>query len=53
MIAHRLSTIQNADQIAVVKAGKVEEVGTHSVLLQKKGIYYRLNRAQLFRKEAV
>ena len=44
MIAHRLSTIQNADQIAVIKAGKVAEVGE---LLQKKGIYYQLCRAQL------
>ena len=54
VIAHRLPTIQNADQIAVIKAGKVAEaVGTHGELLQKKGIYYLLNRAQLFRKEAV
>ena len=44
MIAHRLSTIQNADQIAVIKAGKVAEVGE---LLQRKGIYYQLYRAQL------
>ena len=53
VIAHRLSTIQNADQIAVIKGGKVAEVGTHGELLQSKGVYYRLNRAQLFRKEAV
>jgi len=53
VIAHRLSTIQNADQIAVIKAGKVAEVGTHGELLLQKGIYYRLNRAQLFRKQAV
>ena len=30
--------------IRLIKAGKVAEVGE---LLQKKGIYYRLNRAQL------
>ena len=47
MIAHRLSTIQNADQIAVIKGGKVAEVGTHGELLERGGLYYRLNRAQL------
>ena len=47
VIAHRLSTIRNADQIAVIKAGKVAEVGTHSELLEHRGLYYRLNKAQL------
>ena len=47
VIAHRLSTIYNADQIAVMRRGKVAEQGTHSGLLAKKGIYYNLNSLQL------
>ena len=47
VIAHRLSTIYNADQIAVIKRGKVAEQGTHLELLTKKGIYYKLNSLQL------
>ena len=47
VIAHRLSTIYNADCIAVLKGGKVAELGTHSELLAKRGIYYKLNRFQL------
>ena len=47
VIAHRLSTVYSADQIAVIKGGKVAEQGTHSELLAKKGIYYKLNRLQL------
>jgi len=38
-IAHRLSTIQNADEIMVLKEGKIVESGNHKVLLQKKGVY--------------
>ena len=47
VIAHRLSTIYNADCIAVIKGGKVVEQGKHSELLEKKGMYYKLNRYQL------
>ena len=47
VIAHRLSTIYNSDAIAVLKRGKVAELGTHSELLAKKGLYYKLNRLQL------
>ena len=39
MIAHRLSTIIKADQILVVKEGKLVESGKHEQLLQKKGQY--------------
>lgn len=45
-IAHRLSTLRNADRLVVLKEGNVAEVGTHSELLRKKGIYYDLVMAQ-------
>ena len=42
-IAHRLSTIQGADRILVLSGNRIVEEGTHSQLLEKKGIYYRLH----------
>ena len=46
-IAHRLSTIMNADLILVIKDGEIAESGTHTELMEKKGIYYEMQRAQL------
>ena len=46
VIAHRLSTIRNADLILVIDQGDVVEQGTHEQLMQAKGFYYRLYRAQ-------
>ena len=41
-IAHRLTTIQNADRILVLGSDGIEESGTHTELLAKKGVYYHL-----------
>nr|CAD1918044.1 ABCB transporter [Chrysochus auratus] len=41
-IAHRLTTIQDADLICVIDRGVVAESGTHKELLEKNGLYYRL-----------
>lgn len=45
-IAHRLSTIQSADKIIVIHKGEVREMGTHSQLLENKGLYYNLHMLQ-------
>ncbi|KAJ3148525.1 hypothetical protein HDU89_004622 [Geranomyces variabilis] len=46
IIAHRLSSIQDCEQIAVVSAGSVAELGTHSELMALNGIYAELVRQQ-------
>jgi len=50
VIAHRLSTIKRADKILVIEDGQVEEMGTHSELIRKRGKYYNLYTQQ-FRQE--
>ncbi|MDL2211801.1 ABC transporter ATP-binding protein/permease [Erysipelotrichaceae bacterium OttesenSCG-928-M19] len=47
VVAHRLSTIENADKIVVVSKDGIEEVGTHTELMDKKGHYYKLHSASL------
>ena len=47
LIAHRLSTVRNADQIVMLNAGTIAEIGTHEILLQKRGMYYQLVQDQL------
>ena len=39
VIAHRLSTISIADQIVVLRSGRVEQAGAHAALLRKGGWY--------------
>lgn len=46
IIAHRLSTIINADQIVVLKDGKIIEKGKHFELLEKGGYYKELYTSQ-------
>jgi ABC-type multidrug transport system fused ATPase/permease subunit len=51
IIAHRLSTIRNADRIIVLHHGEVREMGSHSELMAREGIYHRLYQLQYEREE--
>ena len=46
VIAHRLSTIMHADQILVLDAGQIVQVGTHTELLDRPGLYQQMVRLQ-------
>ncbi|MCF8248060.1 MAG: ABC transporter ATP-binding protein/permease [Saprospiraceae bacterium] len=48
VIAHRLSTVQHADEIVVMKDGKIIEQGTHEALMQQGGEYGKLVELQSF-----
>jgi len=39
MIAHRLSTVTGADQIVVLKDGRIGEAGSHGQLMRRSGMY--------------
>lgn len=51
VIAHRLGTIRNADNIIVLKDGKVAEQGRHADLLKLNGIYAEMWNMQLHSTE--
>lgn len=42
VIAHRLSTVQHASRIAVMDAGRIVEIGSHSALIAQQGTYAKL-----------
>ncbi len=46
IVAHRLSTIQDADKIAVIKAGRCIEYGTFDELMAKRGEFYKMKKIQ-------
>jgi ATP-binding cassette, subfamily B, multidrug efflux pump len=50
-ISHRVSTVRNADQIAVLHAGRIVELGTHDELLARNGYYSDLYNKQLLEEE--
>ena len=41
-VVHRLDTIKNYDHVAVMKAGKITEIGTYDELMARKGMLYEL-----------
>jgi ATP-binding cassette, subfamily B, bacterial len=46
IIAHRLATVVNADRIVVLRHGRIEEIGTHTGLIQSSGYYASLVSGQ-------
>ncbi len=46
IIAHRLSTVRNANQIVVLEGKHIVEMGTHTELVSKNGLYRRLYTVQ-------
>ena len=53
VIAQRMSTIVKADQIVVLRAGKVIQHGTHESLLEDGGLYEEIYKLQLEEQERV
>jgi len=50
-ISHRVSTVRNANQIAVLHAGRIVELGSHEELLARDGYYTDLYNKQLLEEE--
>jgi ATP-binding cassette, subfamily B, multidrug efflux pump len=50
-ISHRISTARNADQIAVLVAGRIAELGTHDELISRNGYYTSLFEKQRLEEE--
>jgi subfamily B ATP-binding cassette protein MsbA len=46
VIAHRLSTIRHASEIIVLQKGEIVERGTHDMLMERKGYYFKLVQMQ-------
>jgi ATP-binding cassette, subfamily B, multidrug efflux pump len=51
LISHRVSTVQGADQIIVMRDGRIFERGTHEQLLELGGYYADLYQKQLLEEE--
>ena len=51
--SHRLSALRHADQIAVLREGKLVEYGSHEDLLAADDVYADLYRKQLIEEELV
>ena len=53
LASHRISTIRAADTIAVMKDGRIEEIGGHNELISRKGAYNRIYRKQMLSEKEI
>ena len=53
IIAHRLSTIQNSSRIMYIDDGQILECGNHEELMNLRGHYYNLYKAQYLFLDAI
>jgi len=44
-VAHRITTIRNFSKIAVLKAGKIIEIGTYDELMAREGAFFELSHS--------
>ena len=45
-ITHRIFSVMNFDKIIVLEDGRIAEQGSHSALMEKKGIYFDIYQLQ-------
>jgi ABC-type multidrug transport system fused ATPase/permease subunit len=53
IIAHRLTSVQHADNILVLKNGKVLEFGNHQELLENNSFYKQVYDIQISIKDSI
>jgi ABC-type multidrug transport system fused ATPase/permease subunit len=46
-VVHRLDIVRNFDKVAVMKAGKIGEIGTYKELINRKGMLYELEYGKI------
>jgi ATP-binding cassette subfamily B protein len=51
VVSHRVSSVRKADQIVVLEAGRIAELGSHDQLVALGGLYARLAQEQALEEE--